>query len=198
MFNTEPGAEAWNFAVYKNSFVVTRSGSGGREFEIANSGGFKFSNGPTLLMEITNTGDVNSATGTFGTLSDRNAKTNLVPVNGAELLGRIASLPILEWNYLHQPDSVRHIGPVAQDFYKAFGLFGSDKMIAITDLAGVALAGVKELHENMVRKDLELGELRSENEALASRLETLQEENSILKDRLDRIESMLLSQEVIE
>ena len=191
MENTASGAQSWNLAVFSNSFVVSRPGSGGSEFEITNGGTFLFRNGGTTLMEISNTGDVRSATGTFGTLSDRAAKTNLLPVDGAEILGRIANLPILEWNYSHQSDTVRHIGPMAQDFFKAFGLFGSNKMIAITDLAGVALAGIKELNEAMNRKDDELDQLKAENAALASDLEALQSENTVLKNRLDRIELML-------
>jgi hypothetical protein len=189
--NTAAGASPWNLAVFSNSFVISRPGSGGSEFEITNGGTFMFRNGGTTLMEISNTGDVRSATGTFGTLSDRAAKTNLLPVDGAEVLGRLAALPILEWNYSHQADGVRHIGPMAQDFFEAFGLFGSNKMIAITDLAGVALAGVKELNSAMERKNSELDRLKAENAALASDFEALQNENAALKNRLDRIERML-------
>lgn len=49
-----------------------------------------------------------------GLLSDRNAKANLMAVDGYAILERLASLPIATWNYKSQSDSVRHMGPMAQ------------------------------------------------------------------------------------
>ena len=32
------------------------------------------------------------------------------------MLARLAALPIEIWNYRSQPDTVRHMGPMSQDF----------------------------------------------------------------------------------
>jgi hypothetical protein len=77
--------------------------------------------------------------------SDRNKKENFTPVDGRALLQKLESLEITEWNHKDEGKSVRHIGPVAQDFYAVFGLGNDDKSISTVDPSGVALAGIKEL-----------------------------------------------------
>lgn len=76
--------------------------------------------------------------------SDRHVKTDIHPIDVQAILQRIESLPISTWRYkadLH----VKHVGPMAQDFYKAFGLGGDNKHIATVDSEGLALAAIKAL-----------------------------------------------------
>lgn len=101
--------------------------------------------------------------------SDRNLKENFAPVDGAALLKKIAALDIEEWNYKSEPEDVRHIGPVAQDFYALFGLGGDDKSISTVDPSGIALAAIQELH----RKTCEIDELRAELTELKRLVEQL-------------------------
>lgn len=76
-------------------------------------------------------------------LSDRDLKTDIAP--RGSVLDKLAGLDIFTWRYLD--NDVRHIGPMAQDFQKAFGV-GDGKTIAVVDVAGVVLAAVQELiHE---------------------------------------------------
>ena len=77
--------------------------------------------------------------------SDRNRKENFTPVDTRALLHKLESLEITEWNYKEDNESIRHIGPVAQDFYAVFGLGNDDKSISTVDPSGIALAGIKEL-----------------------------------------------------
>ena len=46
-------------------------------------------------------------------------------VDGHAILERLASLQIATWNYNTQADSVRHMGPMAQDSVSANGWRGS-------------------------------------------------------------------------
>jgi hypothetical protein len=103
--------------------------------------------------------------GTWTNSSDRNGKEHFAPVDGQDLLDKIAKLPIAEWNYIEDEDDVRHIGPVAQDFYALFGLGSDDKTISTVDPAGIALAAIKELNIKTQRIDAqqhEIDELRSQ------------------------------------
>ena len=59
--------------------------------------------------------------GSWTTLSNSRMKTNFRALDGEEVLTRLAQLPILEWNYITQDTSIRHVGPMAQDFRAAFG-----------------------------------------------------------------------------
>jgi hypothetical protein len=82
-------------------------------------------------------------------------KRNFSAVDGTWLLDRIARLPISTWSYKAQSPTIRHLGPTAQDFARAFGLGESDQRIASIDSEGVALAGVKAL-DRIVRRQQRL------------------------------------------
>jgi hypothetical protein len=96
-------------------------------------------------------------------LSDARRKTAFRDVGGEWVLGRLAALPVRTWQYRAQAPEVRHIGPTAQDFRRAFSLGESDTTITGVDADGVALAGVQAL-ERRTR------ELRAENAALRAEL----------------------------
>ena len=57
------------------------------------------------------------------------------------------------WSYRSEGDGVRHVGPVAQDSYAAFGLGGDDRSITTIDADGVALAAIQALYEIVKEKD---------------------------------------------
>ena len=58
----------------------------------------------------------------FTASSDRTKKENFQPVDGAEVLRKIREFKLTSWNYIgHDPKQFRHYGPMAQDFYAAFG-----------------------------------------------------------------------------
>jgi hypothetical protein len=88
-----------------------------------------------------------AGSGSWTDLSDRNLKDNFTPVDGQDVLGRLAEIAIATWNYKAQDDSIRHMGPAAQDFSAAFGLGESDTGISTVDADGVALAAIQGLYE---------------------------------------------------
>jgi hypothetical protein len=104
--------------------------------------------------------------GTFVSSSDRNAKENFQPVDANEVLAKVAALPLTKWNYRDDTSST-HIGPMAQDFYAAFGVGPDDKHIATIDADGVALAAIQGLNQRLKEKDAAI-------EALQHRLERLE------------------------
>lgn len=111
--------------------------------------------------------------GSFTQLSSRTAKENFVEVAGAALLDRLADLPVWTWNYLHTSAADRHIGPVAEDFYAAFGFGTTERALSPADVAGVALAATKALQNEIAERDAHIATL----EARLARLEA-----ALLKD----------------
>ncbi len=103
----------------------------------------------------------------WSSLSDRNVKENFQPVDGEDLLARLARVPILTWNYKAQDPSIRHMGPMAQDFYAAFGLGEDDRHISTIDADGVALAAIQALYQQN-------RQLRAENDELKARVNDLE------------------------
>jgi hypothetical protein len=61
-------------------------------------------------------------------------------LDGEEVLLRLRSVPVTTWNYLTQDRTIRHIGPMAQDFHAAFGLGESELLINTVDIDGVNMA----------------------------------------------------------
>ena len=54
--------------------------------------------------------------------SDKNQKENFQPVEGELVLRKISGLNLTSWNYIgHDARKFRHYGPVAQEFFGAFG-----------------------------------------------------------------------------
>jgi hypothetical protein len=61
------------------------------------------------------------------------AATADVPTGADEILERLVQLPISVWTYGYDHDTVRHLGPMAQDFAAAFGLGDNDRRINLVD-----------------------------------------------------------------
>jgi len=136
--------------------------------------GFSGPSQGTLAFEVQNDGTVKSK-GVVLT-SDRNAKANFTALNPAEVLAKVAALPVTEWNYKDDPADKRHIGPVAQDFHAAFGLDGNDdKHISVVDEGGVALAAIQGLNQKLVDKDSNIQKQSAEIADLKARLDKLEQ-----------------------
>jgi hypothetical protein len=94
--------------------------------------------------------------------SDRNIKANFSPVSPRFILNKLAAIPIETWNYKSEPDTVRHIGPMAQDFSAAFGVGTDDKHISTVDAEGVTMAAIQGLYQMMQEKDRQIKQLQSQ------------------------------------
>ena len=77
--------------------------------------------------------------------SDRALKENFASVDPDDVLEAVRRLPVQTWNYTAESASVRHIGPMSQDFAAAFGVGPDDRHITAVDANGVCLAAIKAL-----------------------------------------------------
>ncbi len=100
--------------------------------------------------------------GSWNSLSDRNMKANFAAVDPRAILRGVLALPISTWNYKSQDASVRHIGPMAQDFFAAFKVGEGDKTISTIDPDGVALAAIQGLNEELKDRDAKIGALQQQ------------------------------------
>jgi hypothetical protein len=134
----------------------------------------------TLRMNLDYNGNL-TTTGTVNGTSDRNAKEKFSAVSSRAVLEKVAALPISEWNFKNE-SAIRHIGPMAQDFYAAFNVGMDDKHIATVDESGVALAAIQGLNEKV---DFENGSLRAENAELKRELSEIKQLLLKLADKKD-------------
>ena len=127
--------------------------------------------------------DLTVAVPSWTCASSRTLKENFRRVDGEDVLKQLKSLPITTWNMKGADPSVRHLGPVAEDFYKAFPLGLGKTTIGMNDIDGVNIAAAKALEARTTalqaeirKKDDEIAKLRttsSELEARLARLEAL-------------------------
>lgn len=125
-------------------------------------------------MLETSTGAYLTTGGVWANASDRAQKENFASVNSRGVLESLAALPISTWNYKSESTSVRHIGPMAQDFAAAFGMGQDDTHISTVDADGVALAAMQGLYQVVKEKDAENAVLRRQVADLTVRIEHLE------------------------
>ena len=133
---TNSGAWVWGDAT-PAYFRSTRN----NEFRVRASGGVFFYSDTNAVVGVRLAPGGNG----WSAVSDRDLKENFQPVNGGDVLDRLATLPVQSWNMKSQDPSIRHLGPTAQDFHAAFGLGETERHISYTDADGVALAALQAL-----------------------------------------------------
>jgi hypothetical protein len=101
-----------------------------------------------------------STGGAWTDVSDEHAKTAFEPARPQRVLGKVASMPVSTWSYKSEP-GVRHLGPVAQDFHRAFGLGEDARHIAPLDTSGVALVAIKALNTTVDKQGRQIARLRA-------------------------------------
>jgi hypothetical protein len=102
-------------------------------------------------------------------VSDRSLKRDVEPVDDKAVLASVARMPVSTWSYKSEDPSVRHLGPMAQDFHAAFGLGDTDRAYDPIDAHGVAFAAIKGLYEQLQEQSARLEQLERENDSLRER-----------------------------
>ena len=123
------------------------------------------------------------------TASDFRLKEKFQQSNGEDFLKKISTMKLGSWNYLSQnPLKQRHYGPMAQDFYAAFGkdelgTIGNDTTINSADFDGVNLIAIQALE----KRTQKIEQLEKENVELKKMLLQLRKEMDELKKNLNSI-----------
>ena len=134
-------------------------------------GGYNFwtnASGPTTGCWIVAGG------GSLNCSSSRAVKRDFAPVDRQRILRRVAHLPITSWSYKNEKGGARHIGPMAQDFARAFSLGQGNTSIAMVDSDGVALAAIQGLYRQNQALQRQNHALRSQLESQDARLTRLE------------------------
>ncbi len=173
--------EASTTTNFREMLTMSNNGEPFLIFENTNSGD-RWSNGlnggsfqilqqadPQVEFSLTAAGAL-TISGALTQNSSRDYKKDFAGVDGGDVLKRVLAMPISTWVYKEDP-KVRHMGPVAEDFFSSFQLGINDKGIAISDTAGVALAAIQGLYRDVEQKNTAL---TARNAELEGRLATLE------------------------
>jgi Chaperone of endosialidase len=164
---------SWQFSNTDVGFIASLVGSGGSEFTIRPDGTVLMGPGPATTFNLTPTGNL-TISGMLTENSSRSVKHNFSNPDTLDILERVNNLPLYKWTYQFDEPSVRHFGPMAEDFYSRFGLGATNKGISTMDTSGVALAAIQGLSQILEAKDTEIDKLKQANQEIADRLSAIE------------------------
>ena len=178
------------FAIGDNSTTTLMQSFVDNGFRARFAGGYRlFTNSAANIGSFLNAG-ANS----WATLSDVRLKENFLPVIGEDFLKKISLLALTTWNYKTQDvKTFRHYGPMAQDFYKAFGHdelgeIGCDTLINQQDFLGVNLIAIQALEKRTTLQGETIQNLKKENFAYHNQIAEFKKEISDLLKRIETLE----------
>ena len=161
-----------------NAYAQTAYSSADNQITMRFVGGYRFY---TSTPDSTAGVYMRSNMSGWSNYCDRNLKENFETIDEELLLSKIRELPITKWNYKSGDPSIKYIGPVAQDFYKAFQLGGTDSLgINSICIEGISLAGVKALEKRTSEIIVEINLIKDKNVQLEL-------ENKYLKEQISNI-----------
>ena len=169
------------FVIADGATTDSVEASANHQFSARMSGGYR------LFTNATETTGMSMSAGgsSWNIISDRTRKEHFLPIDGENILARIRTLPVSSWRYIDEVDrSVRHVGPMAQDWERAFGLSGDATTINMSDFDGVNLAGIQALERRTAGHEGRIQALEVENSGLRAR-------NASLEKRVRRLEALL-------
>ncbi|MFN0031083.1 MAG: tail fiber domain-containing protein [Flavobacteriales bacterium] len=132
-----------------------------------------------VCMQVSSYGNTTNGNGAYlstggdwANPSSRDLKEMFIELNSQDILEKISSLEMKQWKY--KQNKAWHIGPIAEDFYEAFGLGLDNKSISTIDPAGVALVGVQALYARVEELKKETEEMTAVNEAMREKMESME------------------------
>ncbi len=165
--------------VWADSNTVPFTSTATNQFSARATGGARLVSAVDAFGNPTAGVQLASGGGAWSSISDRAAKDNFYSVNGRDMLARLSEIPIQTWNYKTQDASIRHIGPMAQDFYAAFNVGEDDKHITTVDADGVALAAIQGLYQvvqdEIKSRDAKIAAQQKQIDALEARVAALEQ-----------------------
>lgn len=162
--------------------------SGDNQIRMIFTGGYRLYTSNVLVSGALLPAGANS----WSVVSDATKKENFERTDGKDVLQKITYLPLFSWNYKGQdPRVFRHYGPMAQDFFSAFGrdsygVIGADTTINQADLDGLTLIAIQALVK-------ETDELQRTNDDLQMQIVKLGEQVSRKREFIHQNRKALLA-----
>lgn len=172
-----------SFVIGDNSTAMVMNSDVSNQMVMRFAGGYKLFSNTVLSTGVQLLANSNS----WSVVSDRRKKENFLEINGDTILAKISAFKLCSWNYKGQdPEYYRHYGPMAQDFYSAFGkdrfgYIGNDTTINQADLEGISFMAIQALEKRSRT-------LTDENEDLRVQIAFLKEKYEMLSNTIELIQ----------
>ncbi len=169
-----------------NSVSTILTSSNTNTFTARFSGGYKFftnSSAPFVGAKL------DSGANSWAVISDSTKKENFKLVDSEDVLNKISQFKLTSWNYKGQnPTKFRHYGPMAQDFFSAFGndgigTVGNDTTISSADFTGINFIAVQALEKRTKQQKVRIT-------TLEAKIQNLEEENKRLISTIKEVDDI--------
>ena len=151
-------------------------------FIVRATGGVQFVTGINGSGIITQSCFIGPAGTGWSCASDRNLKHLIKEVSPKDILAKLLTVPVSTWAF--KGFEMRQLGPMAQDFYRAFGLGDSDRHINSVDAQGVAFAAIQGLHQIVQDKDREIASLKRDRDASLAAIQAMKADLAAIRKHL--------------
>ena len=187
---------------YEGSFIIGDSNpevtnsTAQDEMMMRFSGGYILYSGALLNVGVSLVGGGNS----WSTISDSTKKYAFLPVNEESVLNKIDKFDLRTWSYKGQDSTkFRHYGPMAQEFFAAFGhdkygVAGNDTTINQADFEGINLIAIQALEKRTDELNKAINKLKikqNELDALKANYTDLKNEFEKSNIKWQKVENML-------
>ena len=169
--------------------------SAANQFTARYAGGYRLFTNDDMNVGVSLIASDNS----WNIISDSTKKERFLSADGEEMLKKLRHMRLGSWNYKNQRDrnGLRHYGPMAQEFYAAFGkdaygTIGCDTTINQANMEGVLMIMVKALEARTDVQAAEIAALKAQNTALSAQLteaNKVKEEWGVLLELLSKNEA---------
>jgi len=162
--------------------------------------GYKLYTNNTLTTGV----QLGASGSSWSSISDSTKKTAFHAVDSENLLSRFGSLRLGSWNYTgDMSPQRRHYGPMAQEWFAAFGrdgvgTIGDDTTLASADVDGVLCIAVQALEKRtseqravIETQERRISEQRAVNAAQEKQIGELRELVGVLRATVDRLAGRL-------
>ncbi|WP_262908054.1 tail fiber domain-containing protein [Hymenobacter sp. 15J16-1T3B] len=197
-YRASANARTGSFTAADQSTTDSLRANANNQFSTRYAGGYRLFTNAAATIGVRLTAGANAWT----VISDSTKKELVRLADGNLFLERINRLRLGSWNYRGQdPRTMRHYGPMAQDFYQAFGhdalgTVGNDSTINQADFDGVNLIAIQALYRQVLELKQENAQLRQQVQQQASQQQVRQAvaATAALEERLRRLEAQLSPQ----
>jgi cobalamin biosynthesis Mg chelatase CobN len=104
-------------------------------------------------------------------------------------------MPLTTWRFRDGAEDTRHMGPMAQDFYAAFGLGTGETTISTVDADGVALAAIQGLNSIVEEQQQTIAALQAQNATQQQQLSTQQQDIETLQQQMELLQRQVNAQQ---
>jgi len=191
-FNVSTNNFSGSFIIGDNSSTLTTNSRANNQMAMRFANGYIFYTNANLSTYVFLAGGQSS----WNTTSDSTKKYAFLPVSGESVLSKLSKFNLRTWSYKGQDSTqFRHYGPMAQEFFAAFGhdkygVAGNDTTINQADFEGINLIAIQALEKEVRNQRSDIRGQKSVFSSLKEELELQKNTIAVQQKQINELNKM--------